>query len=99
MGLLFYPRGGSAQVVRYLARALPAVGWDVSVACGSIGSPGEGSHAATFFAGLAVTVADFTPALAAFRQGEDAMAAQMPLHPSYEERPGAPDRLFRRALT
>lgn len=94
MGLLFYPRGGSAQVVRYLARALPAVGWDVSLACGSLGSPGEGSHAATFFAGLAVTVADFTPALAAFRQGEDAMAAPMPLHPSYEERPGAPDRLF-----
>ncbi len=94
MGLLFYPRGGSAQVVRCLARALPAVGWDVSVACGSIGSPGEGSHAATFFAGLAVSVADFTPALAAFRQGEDAMAAPMPLHPSYEERPGARDRLF-----
>lgn len=94
MGVLFYPRGGSAQVVRYLARALPAVGWDVSLACGSLGSPGEGSHAATFFAGLAVTAADFTPALAAFRHGEDVMAAPMPLHPSYEERPGAPDRLF-----
>ena len=94
IGLLFYPRGGSAQVVRCLARALPAVGWDVSVACGSIGSPGEGSHAATFFAGLAASVADFTPALAAFRHGEDAMAAPMPLHPSYEERPGARDRLF-----
>ena len=94
MGLLFYPRGGSAQVVRYLARALPAVCWDVSVACGSVGSPGEGSHAATFFAGLPVSVADFTPALVAFRQGEDAMAAPMPFQPSYEERPGAPDRLF-----
>lgn len=94
MGLLFYPRGGSAQVVRYLARALPAVGWDVSLACGSLGSPGDASHAATFFAGLAVTGADFTPALAASRHGEDAMAAPMPLHPSYEERPEAPDRLF-----
>ena len=94
MGLLFYPRGGSAQVVRYLARALPAVGWDVSLACGSLGSPGEASHAATFFAGLSVTAADFTPALAACRRGEDAMAEPMPLHPSYEDRPGAPDRLF-----
>ena len=29
MGLLFFPRGGSAQVVRYLSRSLPGAGWDV----------------------------------------------------------------------
>ncbi len=94
MGLLFYPRGGSAQVVRYLARALPAAGWDVSVACGSLGSPGEETHAGTFFSGLAVSAADFTPAVDAFRSGDDPLAAPMPLHPSLEDRRGAPDRLF-----
>lgn len=94
MGLLFYPRGGSAQVVRYLARALPAAGWDVTVAAGSLGSSGEETHAGTFFSGLTVTAADFTPALDAFRRGEDPLAAPMPLHPSFEDRPGAPDRLF-----
>ncbi len=94
MGLLFYPRGGSAQVVRYLARALSGAGWEASVACGSLGSPGEATHAATFFAPFPVTVADFTPAVAASRDGGDAMRATMPLHPSYEPRPGAPDSLF-----
>ena len=44
MGVLFFPRGGSAQVVRYLARFLPRAGWDVTIACGSLASPGE-----TFF--------------------------------------------------
>ena len=52
MGLLFYPRGGSAQVVRYLARRSQRVGWDTSLACGSLGEPGERTHAETFFAGL-----------------------------------------------
>ncbi len=94
MGLLFYPRGGSAQVVRYLARALPPAGWDVTVAGGSLGSPGEETHAGTFFSGLTVTAADFTPALDAFRRGVDPLAAPMPLHPSFEDRRGAPDRLF-----
>ncbi len=31
MGLLFYPRGGSAHVARNLAHALPHVGWDATV--------------------------------------------------------------------
>ena len=36
MGLLFYPRGGSAHVARNLAHALPRVGWDVTVLSGSV---------------------------------------------------------------
>ena len=28
MGLMFFPRGGSAQVARYLARSLPEAGWE-----------------------------------------------------------------------
>ena len=67
MGLMFYPRGGSAQVARYLCRALVESGWEVVLAAGSLGSPGEQTHAGTFFEGLHVEAADYTPALAALR--------------------------------
>ena len=36
MGLLFYPRGGSAHVARNLAATLPGAGWDVTVLSGSL---------------------------------------------------------------
>ena len=52
MGLLFYPRGGSAQVARYLAAALDRKGWPVRLFTGSLGEPGAVANAATFFAGL-----------------------------------------------
>ena len=94
MGLLFYPRGGSAQVARYLAAALGRKGWPVRLFTGSFGEPDAATNAATFFAGLAVASAEFTPALEAFDRGEDPMAAEFPLHPSFEDRVGAPDRLF-----
>jgi len=91
MGLLFYPRGGSAQVVRYLAAALPNADWQASVYCGSLGASGEESNAATFFSGLDVHALDYGPAIAAFERGDDPLLADPPLHPSYEERAGAPD--------
>ncbi len=94
MGLLFYPRGGSAQVVRYLARALESTGWSTSLACGSLGEPGERTHAASFFAGLEVHAADYRPAVAAYEQGRDPIAEPVPMHPSFEDRPNVPDRLF-----
>ena len=71
MGLLFYPRGGSAQVARYLAAALDRKGWTVRLFTGSLGEPGAGANAATFFAGLDVAAADFTRALEAFDRGDD----------------------------
>ena len=80
MGLLFFPRGGSAQVARYLARSLPGAGWDVSIACGSLGEPGEESHAETFYEGLTVRALDYDSA-------DD-------FQPSYEDRSGAPDRVL-----
>ena len=52
------------------------------------------SHAATFFAGLPVSAADFTPALDAWRRGEDPLDQAVPLHASYEDKPDAPDRIF-----
>ena len=94
MGLLFYPRGGSAQVVRYLAKALESTGWSTTLACGSLGEPGERTHAESFFAGLEVHAADYRPALAAYEQGSDPLAEPMPMHPSFEDRPDVPDRIF-----
>ena len=36
MSLLFYPRGGSAQVARYLSRALIELGHDVHLITGTL---------------------------------------------------------------
>lgn len=94
MGLMFWPRGGSAQVVRYLAPALAAAGWPVRLVTGSRGGPGEAGNAPDFFAGLDLISVDFTPALAAAAQGDDPLDQPVPLHPSYEDRAGAPDRVF-----
>jgi glycosyltransferase involved in cell wall biosynthesis len=88
--LFFFPRGGSAQVTRSLARALPAAGWQVRLAAGSLGECGEPTHAASFFAGLEVEPLDYSPAL----QHGEPLAAPVPFPPSYEDRPDAPDRVF-----
>jgi glycosyltransferase involved in cell wall biosynthesis len=90
MGLLFFPRGGSSQVVRYLARFLPEADWDVRIATGSLGSEGEPTHAPTFFAPTEVHAVDYTAA----READDPLAADPPFHPSYEDRADAPDRIF-----
>jgi len=92
MGLLFFPRGGSAHVARALAGALPAHGWDVTLVSGSLSLPGGQGNAQTFYAGLDPQAVDFTTALAA----PDPLRADPPLSPSYEDRPGAPDRVFAR---
>lgn len=90
--LMFFPRGGSAQVVRYLARAI-AEGpsrWRPRIVSGSVGPVGGPGHAVSFFAGLHVVPVSYDAALAA----SDPMAASPPMHPSYEDRPGAPDRVM-----
>jgi glycosyltransferase involved in cell wall biosynthesis len=90
MGLMFFPRGGSAQVTRYLAGALPPHGWDATVLAGSLGAPGDDAHAGTFFEGLDVVPVPYDEAL----EADDPLRADPPMHPSYEDRPGAPDRVF-----
>jgi glycosyltransferase involved in cell wall biosynthesis len=90
MALFFFPRGGSAQAARQLAVGLPAAGWDVALATGSLGVPGEQTHAGSFYAGLEVTGVDYTAGL----QAPDPLAADPPFQPSYEDRPGVPDRVF-----
>jgi glycosyltransferase involved in cell wall biosynthesis len=96
MGLLFYPRGGSAQVAGYLSRALVAQGWQVTLACGSLGGGGALGNAATFFAGIDTVPAAYDDAVARWVRGEDPMDAPFPMHPSYEDREDAPDRSFSR---
>ena len=65
MGLVFFPRGGSAHVARNLANWLPAAGWDVTVLSGSLSLPGRPGDARAFYRGLDVRPVDMTAALAA----------------------------------
>ena len=94
MGLLFYPRGGSAYVVRYLSPALERSGRSVAIAAGSLGVAGDETHAPTFFEHLEVHALDATEAVATFEAGGDAIAAAIPMHPSYEDRAGVADVVF-----
>lgn len=80
-GLLFFPRGGSAHVARALAHALTDEGHDVTIVSGSRGA--LHCDARRFYAGLDVRPVDFD-------------AGDAPMHPSYEDRPGAPDVCFGR---
>jgi glycosyltransferase involved in cell wall biosynthesis len=90
--LMFFPRGGSAQVARYLSRELVALGgrFRPRLVAGSVGPPGGPGDARSFFAGLDLVPVDYDDAL----RGRDPLAASPPLHPSYEDRPGAPDRVM-----
>jgi glycosyltransferase involved in cell wall biosynthesis len=90
MGLAFFPRGGSAHVARSLAQALGGAGWHVTILTGSLSRPGDPANAREFYDGLDVRPQDFTRAL----EAEDPMRADPPMHPSYEDRAGAPDRVF-----
>jgi glycosyltransferase involved in cell wall biosynthesis len=67
-------------VARALAENLPAHGWDVTIVSGSVGGGGL-SDARRFYAGLDVRAVDFS-------------AGAAPMHPSYEDRADAPDRVF-----
>jgi glycosyltransferase involved in cell wall biosynthesis len=78
-GILFFPRGGSAHVARSLSIELGTQGWDVRVLSGSI--PGGRGDANAFYRGLDIHAVDFT-------------TGETPMHPSYEDHPGTPDRCF-----
>src|SRR5256884_8514653 len=90
MAVSFFPRGGSAQVMRYLARSLPESGWRPTLLTGSLGEAGDPSHAETFYSGIDVRAVDYTPSA----EAPDPLAADPPFQPSYEDRPDAPDRVF-----
>src|SRR3954468_11229794 len=90
MGLQFFPRGGSAHAALNLARNLPASGWEPRILSGSLRVEGRPGGAREFYAGADVVPVDMPAAL----QAPDPMLADPPMHPSYEERPGAPDAVF-----
>jgi len=88
--LFFFPRGGSAHVARALCQRLASLGWRTTLVAGSLGRPGEATNASTFFAGIDVQPVEYAPA----RAYAGALPASVPFQPSYEDRPGAPDRVF-----
>jgi glycosyltransferase involved in cell wall biosynthesis len=90
---MFYPRGGSAHSARALARGLRQQGLSVTLVAGSRGPAEDLGNAHAFYGD--VRPVDFDPALASpdpLRfQGPPGTA---PIHPSFEDRAGAPDRVF-----
>ena len=94
-GTLFFPRGGSAFVTRALARGLAEQGCDITLLAGSRHDLGELGDARRFYAGIDVREVDFTAALRAPDPTDFAgPPGSGPLHPSFEDRPGAVDRIF-----
>ena len=96
MSLIFYPRGGSAQVARYLSRALMDLGHEVHLISGTLRDGDPQHDAESFFHGIPKTLVDYTEAWRGFRAGENPISDHwsVPFHPSYEDKPDVPDRVF-----
>src|SRR5436190_18626266 len=90
---MFFPRGGSAHVMRSLATRLPDEGWEVTVVSGSRRDAGGHGDARRFYRGLDLREVDFSAALDA-ADPLDPPGTAAPMHPSFEDRPDAPDRIF-----
>ncbi len=94
MGLYFFPRGGSAHVARHLCHALGERRIAPILFAGSIGTLAETANAHRFFRGIRCESLDYSPALSDWSRGDDPMAAAVPMHASFEDKPGVPDRIF-----
>ncbi len=94
MGFYFFPRGGSAQVVRYLCRALVGTRWTPTLFAGSVGPVSDSSNAHQFFSDIDCESLDYSPALEAWRNGADPMTTHDPMAASFEDKEGVPDRIF-----
>jgi glycosyltransferase involved in cell wall biosynthesis len=91
--ILFSPRGGSAHAARALTRGLRKQGWSVTLVAGSRGEHDVHGDAVAFYGD--VHAVNFAAALASESpMGYEGPAGTAPLHPSFEDRPGAPDRVF-----
>ena len=91
--ILFSPRGGSAHAARALAQGLRDHGCGVTLVAGSRGDQGIHGDARAFYGD--VRRVNFDAALASETpQRFAAGPGSAPLHPSYEDRDGAPDRVF-----
>jgi glycosyltransferase involved in cell wall biosynthesis len=91
--IMFSPRGGSAHAARALTRGLRDQGWAVTLVAGSRGDQGGHGEARGFYDDARAV--EFDAALASGTpQRFDAPPGSAPMHPSFEDRPGAPDRVF-----
>ncbi len=80
-------------MARALALQLPPHGWDVTLVAGSRSDLGVLGDATHFFAGIDVRPVSFDAALVS-SDPLDPPAGAIPMQPSYEDRPGAPDKVF-----
>ena len=91
--ILFSPRGGSASAARALVRGLRDEGCAVRLVAGSRSDLGRHGDARTFYRD--VRAVSFDEALASdVPMRYEGGPGSAPLHPSYEDRPGAPDVVF-----
>jgi hypothetical protein len=91
---MFSPRGGSAHVTRALVGQLQRRGWSAKLVSGSRSDQAGEGDARLFYRGLDVQPVDFSPALADPDPIRPDDETTVPMHPSFEERPGAPDKVF-----
>jgi glycosyltransferase involved in cell wall biosynthesis len=61
---------------------------------GSLGTASQYANAGRFFGGVRCRSLDYTPAAERWADGDDPMSAAVPMHASYEDKPGVPDRIF-----
>jgi glycosyltransferase involved in cell wall biosynthesis len=90
MACYFYPRGGSAQVIRYLASRLRK-SLSIHLYTGSLGEAGALTNASTFYAGMDPIQLDYTKADLEWQKGGYPMLADPPMQGSFEDRPGVAD--------
>lgn len=91
--IMFSPRGGSAPAARALANGLRDLNFEVTLVAGSRRDQGVHGDARAFYGD--VRPVEFDAALATERPHRFVShAGSAPLHASFEDRPGAPDRVF-----
>ena len=91
--ILFSPRGGSAHAARALADGLRTQGCSVTLVAGSRADLGVHGDARAFYGDVHAVEFDAALASAAPLRFEGPVGSA-PMHPSFEDRPGAPDRVF-----
>jgi glycosyltransferase involved in cell wall biosynthesis len=91
--ILFSPRGGSAHAARALARGLRSHGHEVTLLSGSRSDLEGDGDAADFYDQVRDVSFDQALATDAPLQYEGPPGTA-PMHPSFEDRPGAPDQVF-----
>jgi glycosyltransferase involved in cell wall biosynthesis len=91
--VMFSPRGGSAPVARALAVGLRARGYEVTLVAGSRADLGSHGDARCFYGDVHPVSFDAALATEAPLRYEGSPGTA-PIHPSFEERRGAPDRVF-----